>query len=100
MLALLVAVLGLTALDIFQDRVIEKQLYELRWLTAHSTIRPDTIVADLKKEGKIPADAKLSSAPPQSNSQAPSASSTPAVKSASAPASAPPAAQVTPSLKP
>lgn len=95
--SLLVFGVGLTSIDLYQDHVIQKQRYELQWLVAHATIRPETIVADLKKEGKIPANAALSS---PSKSQAPAASSTPADKPAAAAASAPPAAQVAPALKP
>jgi cytoskeletal protein RodZ len=43
---LLVAVVALTALNVFQDHVINVQRYELRWLLTHSTIRPDTIRSD------------------------------------------------------
>lgn len=46
---LLVVVAGLTALDIYQAKVIEQQKYELRWLMTHSIIRPDAIAADAQK---------------------------------------------------
>ncbi len=84
--SLLVFVVGLTSINIYQDRVIQKQRFELRWLMAHSTIRPETIVADLAREGKLP--------------QKSGAVQTPAANVAPAPSSAPPAAQVAPAVKP
>lgn len=36
---LLAVVVGLTALNLYQDKVIEKQRYELQWLMTHATIR-------------------------------------------------------------
>ena len=46
---LLLVVAGLTALDIYQDHVINKQRYELRWLMTHSIIRPDAAAVDPAK---------------------------------------------------
>ncbi|HKM90278.1 MAG TPA: hypothetical protein VJX29_06665 [Candidatus Acidoferrales bacterium] len=83
---LLVFVVGLTSVNIYQDRVIQKQRFELQWLVTHATIRPETIVADLAKEGKLP---KKSGAV-----QAPAANVVPAASPA------PPAAQVAPAVKP
>jgi len=63
---LIVVVLALTAQNVWQDRVIQQQRYELRWLLTHSTIRPD-----------VPAPAAAKSAPgaPAANhAQAPGAS--------------------------
>ena len=51
MLTVLLVVVGvLTALDIYQNRIIQTQRFELGWLLTHSTIRPDTILADLQKK--------------------------------------------------
>ena len=38
---LMLVVVGMTALNIYQDHVIHRQQYELRWLLTHSVIRPD-----------------------------------------------------------
>ena len=58
---LIAAVAGLTALDMYQDRVIEKQKYELRWLMTHAVI---------KTELPVPAnDAPAKTAPAAPNSQ-------------------------------
>jgi len=84
--SLLVFVVGLTSINIYQDRVIQKQRFELQWLLAHSTIRPETIVADLAKEGKLP--------------QKSGAVKAPAANVVPASPSAPPAAQVAPAVKP
>ncbi|HXZ18775.1 MAG TPA: hypothetical protein VEG63_02440 [Candidatus Acidoferrales bacterium] len=46
---LCVVVVGLTALDIYQDRVIERQRFELRWLLTHAIIRADAAPADAAK---------------------------------------------------
>jgi len=73
---LLLTVLGITAINIYQDRVIEKQRYELRWLLTHSTIRPDV---DVALAAKNVADAKASAATGQ----------TQAANVASAPSSVP-----------
>ena len=77
---------GLTSIDIYQDHVIQKQRFELQWLVAHATIRPEMIVADLKKAGKLPA--KSAAGQPQAATVAPASSSVP------------PAAQVPPAVKP
>jgi hypothetical protein len=84
--ALLVFGVGLTSIDIYQDHVIQKQRFELQWLVAHATIRPETIVADLEKAGKLPVKSGAAQAP--------------AATVASAHTSAPPAAQVSPAVKP
>jgi len=47
---LLVTVLALTGMNMYQEHVIQKQRFELRWLLAHSVIRPETIAADLQRE--------------------------------------------------
>jgi len=83
---LLVFGVGLTSIDIYQDHVIQKQRFELQWLVAHATIRPETILADLKKDGKLPAKSVAGQA--QAATVAPASSS------------APPAAQVSPAVKP
>ncbi len=71
---LLLAVVAIAAIDIYQDRVIEKQRYELRWLLAHSTIRPETIAADLAKTAqgapKLDGVQSASVAPPPSSAPA------------------------------
>jgi len=61
---LLVTVVALTALDIFQDRVIERQRVELRWLITHTVIRPDVPVDAAAKSavGAAAADAAKGSA--------------------------------------
>jgi len=46
---LLVVVVGLTALDIYQDHVIKFQRDQLRWLMTHSIIRPDVVATDPAK---------------------------------------------------
>jgi hypothetical protein len=46
---LLVAVVGLTALDIYQDLIIRRQRDDLRWLMTHSVIRLDAPVPDASK---------------------------------------------------
>ncbi len=38
---LVVVIIGLTALDIYQDRVITIQRDDLRWLMTHATIRTE-----------------------------------------------------------
>jgi hypothetical protein len=78
---LLLTVVGITAIDIYQDRVIEKQRYELKWLLAHSTIRPETILADVAKGGQ--------GASKTDRVQAQAASVTPAPSSAPTTAPAP-----------
>ena len=83
---LLVFAVGLTSVNIYQDHVIQKQRFELQWLVAHATIRPETIVADLAKAGKLP--------PKSGAVQASAANVSPAATSA------PPAAQVSPAVKP
>jgi len=65
---LLLTIVGLVAIDIYQDRVIQKQRYELRWLITHSIIRPDTIAAD--DQPQQPA-AQPGGAPPSSANVAP-----------------------------
>ncbi|HUJ41948.1 MAG TPA: hypothetical protein VLW54_15505 [Candidatus Acidoferrales bacterium] len=63
---LMVVVLGLTALNIYQDQIIHRQQYELRWLLTHSTIRPDV---------PAPAAAKnVPGAPAASHAQTPAPS--------------------------
>jgi hypothetical protein len=44
---LLVAVLGLTGQSIYQNHVIQRQRFELRWLLEHATIDPASIAKDL-----------------------------------------------------
>jgi len=74
-----VVVLALAALNVYQDHVINRQRYELRWLMTHSTIRPDAPTAN------VPASAqnKNQQAPPTSVAQLPPANK-PASPSASA----------------
>jgi hypothetical protein len=64
---LLAVVVGLTALNLFQDKVIEQQRYELHWLVTHSTIRMELPPAKGTQPGQAPASAKpdqKSGAPP------------------------------------
>jgi hypothetical protein len=86
LVSLLVFGVTLTSINIYQDRLIQKQRFELQWLMAHSTIRPETIAADLAKAAK--------DAPKSGGAHAPAATVT------SAHTSAPPAAQVSPAVKP
>jgi hypothetical protein len=78
------AVLALTALDIYQDKVIRQQQFELRWLVTHSTIRPETILADIQnqKQSARPAGTQAQASPvaptPSQDKGIPSAA--PAVK--------------------
>jgi hypothetical protein len=82
---LLLTVVGTTAIDIYQDRVIEKQRYELKWILAHSKIVPETIVADL---------AKAPQGPPKSNGVQTQAANVAAIPSpAQAAVQPPPAAK-------
>lgn len=69
---LLLTVLGLVAIDIYQDRVIQKQRYEIRWLMTHGTFRPDPVVASDAK-AQQPA-AKPESAQAQASNVAPAQS--------------------------
>jgi len=74
---LLLTVLGITAINIYQDRVIEKQRYELRWLLTHSTIRPDV---DAALAAKVVASAKASTGQTQAANVAAVPSSAPLAK--------------------
>jgi hypothetical protein len=76
---LLAVVVGLTALNIYQDKVIDKQRYELQWLIAHATIN-----VEMPAQGK---DAKSGPAPAGMKSDA---------KQDAVPAPAQAAAAVTP----
>ncbi len=60
---LLVVVVGLTALDIYQDRVIQKQRYELRWLVTHATIHVDANSADAAKTAPSASPSNAAKAP-------------------------------------
>jgi len=85
---LVVTVAGLVALDIYQDRIIERQRNELRWLMTHSIIRPDAVAADAAKSApsqqgaakndspKTPA-ADVAVVPPSSRPAAPAPASKP-----------------------
>ena len=53
---LLAVVVGLTALNLYQDKVIEKQRYELQWLLTHSTIKME-LSKPAKGEPQSPAPA-------------------------------------------
>lgn len=70
---LLLVVTGLTALDIYQDRVIAKQQFELHWLLTHSVIRPDLVAADAAKNAQGADQGKGLQAPPASVAQLPPA---------------------------
>jgi uncharacterized membrane protein len=83
---LLLTIVGITAIDIYQDRVIEKQRYELKWLLAHSQIIPETILADA---------AKAAQGKPSSNGV-----QTQAANVAPVPSPAPAAVQPPPAAKP
>lgn len=74
---LLAVVVGLTALNIYQDKVIEKQRYELQWLMTHATINVE-LPKDLK--GAKPAPTPSGTKPDQK----PDASSAPAAAQAAA----------------
>ena len=62
---LLVTVVGLTALDIYQDHVIRRQQFELRWLMTHTVF---------KAELPVPASDGSKSAVPAAADKAPAAS--------------------------
>jgi hypothetical protein len=76
--ALLAAVVALAALNVYQDHIINRQRYELRWLLTHSTIRPDAVRSDAAAS----AQNKNQQAPPTSVAQIPPATK-PAAPSAS-----------------
>jgi len=90
---LLVAFVGMTALDIYQDIVIRRQSYELKWMLRHGTFHIDP------KEAleTIPPSAlpKMMQPPQGQPSVAPSAPgiSSPAAPAANQPATAAPAAR-------
>ena len=75
---LLAVVVGLTALNMYQDKVIEKQRYELQWLLTHATIKMELPPAKGAPNTPAPANTK------------------PELKPDSAPAPAQAAAAVTP----
>lgn len=62
---LCVVVVGLTALDIYQDHVIRVQRDDLRWLLTHAIIRMDANPADAAKPAP--------SASPSNSAKAPAA---------------------------
>jgi len=71
---LFVAVLALTGMNMYQQHVIQKQRFELRWLLAHSVIRPETIAADLEKEKQQQSGKpEVAQSDPAASSSAPSA---------------------------
>ena len=51
---LLLTVVLLVAMDIYQDRLIQQQRYELHWLLTHSTIRPEAFPSDAKAPQALP----------------------------------------------
>jgi hypothetical protein len=65
---LVVVVVGLTALDIYQDHVIAHQRYELNWLKTHSIISLDAIAADVRaaQNAKGAANGQAPKTPPPS----------------------------------
>lgn len=74
-------VVVMTALDIYQDRVIAQQRFELRWLMTHSVIRPDVPMDAVAKAtiGSAAADAakaapaSVAVVPPSAKPAAPTA---------------------------
>jgi hypothetical protein len=54
---LVFAVVGLTALDIYQNRIIERQRYEMRWLVTHAKITGDINANAPSQSGAGTADA-------------------------------------------
>ena len=55
---LLAVIVGLTALNMYQDKVIEKQRYELQWLLTHSIIKMDGPPAQNGAQTPAPAGMK------------------------------------------
>jgi len=80
---LLLAVLALTAQNIWQDHLIQRQRYELRWLLTHSTIRPDVPAAAKSAPGAPAANhaqapgASVAEVPPSSKPAAPASTAKP-----------------------
>ncbi len=68
---LVLVVMGLTALDVYQDRIIAKQRFEMTWLLTHATIRPDLIAADVAKNAQGAAMVNRAQAPAASVAQVP-----------------------------
>jgi len=83
---LVVAVVGLTALDVYQDRVIAQQRYELNWLKTHSVINLDAIAADIRA-------AKAAQNPAKNDAPKPPAADVAVVPQSSKPAAPAPAAK-------
>ena len=89
---LFVALLGVTALDIYQDKVIAKQRYELNWLKTHSIISLDAIAADVRAEQA----AKAAQGGAKNNAPRPPAADVAVVPQTSKPAPAAPPATAKP----
>ena len=51
---LLLTIVALVAIDMYQDRVIQRQRYELRWLMTHSIIRPDAPASGINSQKPAP----------------------------------------------